>query len=1119
MSLSRFYKNRYIWLIIIAIISLGLVGAALAAASSAGRSITESDTTLPQTEGNGQSGVTLPPSPFVSSPRQHQEIYSPGDPMGEQMRLQAMSASKEQFNPALQGEVNRVEFWENPSSETWIWGNVEPNSTVTITTSSGDTLIGSADELGEFSMDQATDLYWGDLITVTAGLGIYPVTIIFPDMYANSDSNINQVIGHISYPNREVGIYPWWTGGISTTVLSDEDGNFWASFQEIRDTGRGHIRFIDNIQPDEVETIFHTPFYDVNPYLNVNYAHEWIEGNYDSGWQVAITLTNETGDLKATAHGETGYIPYWGGETGFATHYNVFWDGLQPDIQVLDHVYFSLERPGEVHTAEVQVGEISGELDIDDDTFVGYLDVPWLTGTVPVDCGVWVDGAPGVSAGEVDPNHGPIFCDFFDVGWDLLPGMDVGVSYYESDSDHVINVFREPAPDLRINMWGQGMPAWGNNFIMEMHYNNDGSLTAPGVTIQAAFWGMVYISDTSGFSHTGTGDPADPIIWEVGDVPVNRYGESVFYVFLQVVNPPEGGVFTSADIDTSMVYYQYDEGRLHTTWDSVISDSSESDLGLDKWSWTGDPVPGEDFVYTVRVCNNNPNSSSEVYITDTLHISTTLVNWWGQDPGWQEVLFDPHELVVKRPTISDRCSEVYINVTLDEDAEQGMDLRNDACVSAESDPFPDNDCNSSDQNVGTPNYNLHLYPNWTYGQFVPGGEIGYELGFTNGGNMPMPGTLLTTTLPQDTEFITAYTWDWYGWIPITPTLIGDGYLVWDYGTFLNGYNQNLGIRLKIDADTPVGTPLVLENHIMGDELEYRYDDNVLIFTDSVNDFGPNLRVDKHTNWWWNWEGQLQYELRILNVGTQYLISPTITDTYPLLTEVGEGDCWWNHGPILRCEIDPDNHQVIYTLDYLNPGETASAMLRANLDPDIIGNQGLEFTNQVDISDFDDIAPEDNHDEVTSYTGPDVFVRKWLKEGEVQAGRVVTYTVEFGNLNRRPWDGDPEFGSHITETLPAGMTFVKAIGYWDPANPWEPENPDGQELVWGWGTMWSEQTWTFDLVVQIDNGILPGTELLNTIEAWGDSPTDIDIDPTNNIFEYPLYTLMHRILLPFMLKNP
>ena len=40
-----------------------------------------------------------------------------------------------------------------------------------------------------------------------------------------------------------------------------------------------------------------------------------------------------------------------------------------------------------------------------------------------------------------------------------------------------------------------------------VHYNNDGSLTAPDVFISLSFHGMTYISDTIGLPHTGNGAP------------------------------------------------------------------------------------------------------------------------------------------------------------------------------------------------------------------------------------------------------------------------------------------------------------------------------------------------------------------------------------------------------------------------------------------------------------------------------------------------------------------------------------------------------------------------------------------------------------------------------------
>jgi uncharacterized repeat protein (TIGR01451 family) len=308
--------------------------------------------------------------------------------------------------------------------------------------------------------------------------------------------------------------------------------------------------------------------------------------------------------------------------------------------------------------------------------------------------------------------------------------------------------------------------------------------------------------------------------------------------------------------------------------------------------------------------------------------------------------------------------------------------------------------------------------------------------------------------------------------------------------------------LKIANDTLPGTPIVVKNTIMGQALEERYDDNVLIFNETVNEPGPNLRVDKHTNWRWNWEGELQYELRILNVGTQDLENVVITDTYPVSTTMNK--CWWNHGPgnLQPCTWDDATHQVIFRLDSLKSGETASANLAVDLTEDI-GLQGLAYLNQADISNYGDVAPQDNHDEVTSYTGPDVFIHKWLKAGELRADELITYTVEFGNMNRWPWNGDPNYGSHITDTLPAGMTFIKAIPYWDPSGTFDPESINGQQVVWGWGPMWAEQTWTFDLVAQIDTDAPIGQELTNVIEAWGDSPSDVEINPDNNSFEYRL----------------
>ena len=118
---------------------------------------------------------------------------------------------------------------------------------------------------------------------------------------------------------------------------------------------------------------------------------------------------------------------------------------------------------------------------------------------------------------------------------------------------------------------------------------------------------------------------------------------------------------------------------------------------------------------------------------------------------------------------------------------------------------------------------------------------------------------------------------------------------------------------------------------------------------------------------------------------------------------------------------------------------------------------------------------------------------------------MTFTVEFGNRNQWPWHGDSSCGSHITDTLPPEMTFVHAIAPWDPH--WIPDQLPGNVLEWEWGSMGSHSIWRFDLVVQITDTVEGGDVITNAIEAYGDSPNDVEPFWDNNVFELPI-TIIH-----------
>ncbi|HSJ53950.1 MAG TPA: hypothetical protein VLC52_09405, partial [Anaerolineae bacterium] len=166
----------------------------------------------------------------------------------------------------------------------------------------------------------------------------------------------------------------------------------------------------------------------------------------------------------------------------------------------------------------------------------------------------------------------------------------------------------------------------------------------------------------------------------------------------------------------------------------------------------------------------------------------------------------------------------------------------------------------------------------------------------------------------------------------------------------------------------------------------------------------------------------------------------------------------------------------------------------------------------------DVAPADNADTVTAYTGPDLYIEKQHSGGQAAPGEYITFTVEFGNANQGPWNTSA--GTHLTETLPAGMTFITATVPGDPGQPWQPETVDGNTVVWAWGGMGANDTRFFDLVVQIDPAANSGDALMNTIALGSDNPAqDLEYDDANNTASATIVVeSLYRIYLPMMFKS-
>ena len=472
----------------------------------------------------------------------------------------------------------------------------------------------------------------GDTITVTVGAGI-PVVIDVPTpFFAMVDSDINQAWGQIDHLDGvpvEVALNGVGTRLVTTFV----DGSFVASFPDIPHGEQGQVRYATEINWAKV--VFHRRVLNPDVVMNVNYAHDWIEGPYEVGRTVWITVIDSTGTVKATSQLETWLPPWWDGESGFTTQIDGAWSPEQPDIQPGDWVYVGADT-GE--TAGVQVGVITGDLDYAADTVTGDITAPWFADPLPVVCAVWEEGAPDAKNTTADPNGGPYFFDYSGE-WDLQPEHMVAVWYVEPDNHSVINVFQEVPPQLEITKRGEGQPTTGGNFEYVVTFGNVGGGPAENTYITDTLpVGVDYLGNTSHYTVTLTvSDTHSLAVFDVGllepDVEVD------FLLFAQINAPINATITNTVEIGASNVVTTTQPGP--AAWGQRHPAQQHRPVGGDG------PPASKSRSRTVISCGRwrcatwAPPRVASVVITDTIPASTPLADWTTDQEGWAEVVATP----------------------------------------------------------------------------------------------------------------------------------------------------------------------------------------------------------------------------------------------------------------------------------------------------------------------------------------------------------------------------------------------------------------------------------------------------------------------------------------------
>lgn len=1009
------------------------------------------------------------------------------------------------------GELGSVDLNVNVNHSNF-WGVAQPGANVTVTTMYSETYaFAEWDCDGCWDIEDAGPVWPGEIVTMTADEGLMPVIFTVPIPFTTeADSDLDQVWGQIDHlDNEPVEVDLYGSGG--PQVWTDENGNFNAELPDIPRGGAGEVRYHTVV--NNAEVTYHNEWRSNDLIIQVNYGHDEVSGSYEEGHTVWITVTeSNTNVVKATAQLTTGYLEGWN-QPGFSTHWED-WNPEQPDIIPGDWVFAFVEdasaggmapQNGMVgKSTELQVGDISGNLSVENDEITGTVDASWLEGTVDIYCHPW--GSPEWAPHKEFPGLQPdgedeYYCDWDpNTEWDIEPGQDLGVEYVQPDANSVYNVFQEATSYLEVRKQGNGNPGEGGNFIFTVQYYNGGEADAENVVITDTLLGpMTYISDTLGIPHTGSG--ADPIVWNLGIVPPENW--ITFDVFV-AVNGIEGDWITNTvQIDTS----SYDSGEpweKYAEWSAQIQ-ANNTQVYVTKDTNIGDPAAGEPFVWNIGACNGGNTNSSVVTLTDTLPISTTLygAGWWSDQPGWTEVYRDDEILVLTKPSIEHYyCDNIYIQTLVDGMASLGQEITNTVEIETPNDTSSGDDKASVQINVGEPRTNLHVNKWWNWGQLVPGGIAEYSIDVGNYGNTYQDGIMLTDTLPVSSTLIhlRAYDQNWNDLGEVSYNEPEAGIIVWEVGDLVPGTWKNYQIRIAFDSDVGVGTDVTNQVQVSLLPYEETYDDNYASHSEKIYAHGPNLRVQK----WGQWEDRGNsspraiYQVTVENIGDEQVMPVVITDTFSSAFYMDGGvdsnyERWWEWGML------PSGNALTLTLESLYGGDRMDFSFGVITDTDPLP-EGRAFPNLVEVTiDPDDPETDDNQDTFTLISGPDLAVEKAWIGGDPVPGEQITYAIYFGNiLPGQYWWWNLDGNAWISDTLPTGTTFITSTFSGCGWCGITPEEINGNQIKWQFWPWTTGFEGIMHVTVALSDTLEGGELLENIVEIYSDNPSeDLEYNLENN----------------------
>lgn len=612
-----------------------------------------------------------------------------------------------------------------------------------------------------------------------------------------------------------------------------------------------------------------------------------------------------------------------------------------------------------------------------------------------------------------------------------------------SSNEDSITVY-SPGADISVTKTADNMsPGSGDTVVYTLTVTNNGPSNATGVQLTDILpSGVTYVSDTSGGDYVpGTG------VWNIGPLNV---GSSATIDITVTVNQT-GKVINIASITASDLP---DPDRSNNSSGLILNTGKElADLGVAKEVDNPTPSAGDNVTFTVTVTNNGPDNATGVLLIDILPAGLSYI---GDDAS------GAYDSVTGIWTLGSLNvgDSATLNITA-QVPDDTVEIINTAGITESDQKDPDITNNQSSALI---NQTHDTIADLAVQKIVnlDMANVGDNLVFTilvrNNGPDDSENVVISDLLPSGMNYVSS-----------SPTQGSYDEIAgqWSIGTISAYGYAILDIVAELDDPDPqTNTASVESNDAFDPDTTNDSDDA------SISTVAADLSISKSDNPDPVVAGQtLTYTITVINAGPSDAANLAVTDTLPAgVAFVSASGTDWScghSGGVVTC-----------TRASLAVGSAPDITITVTVDA---GTSGPLSNNVSVTSDTHDPDTEDNSasESTAVSTSADLSITKTDSVDPVVAGNNLTYTITVSNAG--PSDAANVV---VTDTLPAGVTFVSSTGC--------TESAAGGVPTCSLGTVSAGGNKQYTVTVTVNAGTT-GT-ITNSVSAASDTS---DPDDTNN----------------------